>query len=232
MKRLKPTPKLQDLRVSRKSVVELKHSGDGHGWAVSYADMLMVLLSFFVLFFSLESDPDVAKSQLQIIAMKMKGEPVSASKVEQAFSGHTKTDREIASIADVLKIDGVKTEKRGDRLIVYLENSSYAPGEYEISESLKKQLIEFKEKIEPFKDQISVTVIGHTDDVPLRFRNELLKDNFDLSSIRALTVLKFLLREGFPKHLATARAASSFDRNARSITFEIELKSTSKGSDS
>ena len=232
MKPLKPATKLKDVRVTRKSVIELKHSGDGHGWAVSYADMLMVLLSFFVLFFSLESDPEIAKSQLQVIAMNMKGESVPEEKLLSSMAQPAQNARQIASIAESLKIDGMKTEAEKDRLLVYLENSTYRPGQYSISKELRKQILEFKERIAPYQDKISVTVIGHTDDKPLLYRNELLKDNFDLSSLRALTVLKFMISEGFPQHKGSARAASSFDRNSRSITFEIQIKEDKKGSES
>lgn len=40
-------------RIERSTTVEVSET-DGHLWAVSYSDLLMVLLSFFILFFSLD----------------------------------------------------------------------------------------------------------------------------------------------------------------------------------
>jgi len=89
--------------------------------------------------------------------------------------------------------------------------------------SLQKQVDDVLTILEPQKNNIMVTVIGHADTKLLRKRSELLEDNFDLSAARALTVLKYIRKQGFPENHASARAASSFDRDARSVSFEIRL---------
>lgn len=241
MKPPKPTRKIAELRVTRKSNLHLAH-GDGHGWAVSYADMLMVLLSFFVLFFSLDDNPKGAREQLRMISMAMNGKETLSSNGGKGLPGGPFEDgdtdeevseevkREVASLANTMKIDGLQIVQRGDKLIVNLEDATFKSGEYRTNKKLQDQIEKFSEKLMVHKDKVSLTVIGHTDDRPMRARNELLQDNFDLSSIRALTVLKILVKEGFPKEQATARAASSFERNSRSITFEVQLKrNSSKG---
>lgn len=237
MKPPKSTRKVAELRVTRKTNLELKH-GDGHGWAVSYADMLMVLLSFFVLFFSLDDNPEGAREQLRMISMQINGQETLSSNGGKGVPGGEKAEgdreispkeaaRQIASLAEVLKMEGLKIEVKGDKLIVDLEDSTFTSGAYRTNEKLRIQIEKFAEKLMPHKDKVSLTVIGHTDDRPMGYKSELLADNFDLSSIRALTVLKMMVKDGFPKEHATARAASSFERNSRSITFEVQLKRNS-----
>jgi flagellar motor protein MotB len=206
---------LTDIRVTRKSNVEVAH-GDGHGWAVSYADLLMVLLSFFVLYFSFaEENPNTVNDELRKIALSMRGQPADATKGRKPDG--------FSTLADALKMEGVKVTEKGDHLLVELETGAFPSGRYQMPKTLRAQVDSVVEKITPFKDKLSLTIIGHADSKPMISRNEFLQDNFDLSSIRALHTLKYIISKGFPENRASARAASSFDRDARSITIEIRL---------
>lgn len=49
--------KEEQLSVRRKRRKTNMHHEDGEGWAVSYSDMLMVLMSFFIIFFNLDDSP-------------------------------------------------------------------------------------------------------------------------------------------------------------------------------
>jgi flagellar motor protein MotB len=237
----KSTHRVAELRVTRKSNVHLAH-GDGHGWAVSYADMLMVLLSFFVLFFSLDDNPAGYKAQMRMIAMAVNGKETLSSTGGKGLPGGPVAEadsypdfseehlQKVATLADALKMGGLKIQNRGDKLVVDLEDATFGKGEYHVNGKLQEQVEKFQERLMAHKEEVALTIIGHTDDRPLRYRNELLADNFDLSSIRALTVLKMMVKAGFPKEQATARAAGQFERNSRSITFEVQIKrNSSKG---
>jgi len=210
------TRDLTEIRISRKTLTEVGHK-DGHGWAVSYADLLMVLLSFFIIFFSLEeSSESGVKSQMQRIALAMKG--------ENPGKYIPPKEMRLVSLAEVLTTQGLKVIPYPDRVVIDLENAEYEKGEYRLENKIQEGVTEIFKRLEPYKNELHYTIIGHTDTVPLRPRNELLMDNFDLSSLRALRVLKYVVSLGFPENQIAARAASSFDRNSRSISFEIRLK--------
>lgn len=209
---------LNEIRVTRKTTMKVE-GGDGHGWAVSYADLLMVLLSFFVIFFSLEEeDPSNSHNQLRVIAAAMKGKPSGKHEFKS-----TKTDG-LSDLTEALKVDGLKVTIKDDVLLVDLENGVFLSGAWKADANLKKQVDMVLEQIAPFKDKLSITIIGHADTRPMKNRNEYLSDNFDLSSLRALNILKYVLTKGIPATQASARAASSNDRDARSVTFELRLK--------
>ncbi|HMN67246.1 MAG TPA: OmpA family protein [Bdellovibrionales bacterium] len=217
MKPPKDLRPLTDVRVTRKTNVELAH-GDSHGWAVSYADLLMVLLSFFVLYFSFaEENPNTVNQELHKIALAMRGEkPVDAQRAGR------KPDT-VTDLAELMKMEGVTVTDKGDHIVIDLLASAYGPGQYRIQKELRAQVNMVVEKLLPYKEKVALTVIGHADSKVMVRRNEYLQDNFDLSSIRALSVLKYVVQKGFPENKATARAASSFDRAARSISFEVRL---------
>ena len=206
-----------EFRVTRSKKVEAAH-GDSHGWAVSYADLLMVLLSFFVLYFSFaEENPNTVHEKMQRMALAMKGLP------QDALPGRKPQAEDLADLEKYLKIDGVTVTQVDDKLVLDLEKSVFRPADFVMSPSVRTQVDAVMAKLMPLKEGLALTVIGHADALGLRPRNEFLQDNFDLSSLRALRALKYVLGKGFPETHASARAASHFDRNTRSISFEIAM---------
>jgi len=216
---------LTDLRVTRKSKVEVAH-GDGHGWAVSYADLLMVLLSFFVMYFSFaEENPNTVDNQLRRIALSMKG--MSEEQISTKIKA--KDSAEMSSLADAMKLAGVKVTQREDYLVLELQEE-FRSGDYRLSRELTNQMDAVLAALVPFQNKIDITIIGHADQRAMVPRNEFLQDNFDLSSIRALRALKYAIGKGYPERFASARAASYFDRDARSISVEVRLTNKPGGS--
>lgn len=221
MKPLKTTRALPEIRVTRRTNHDVAHA-DGHGWAVSYADLLMVLLSFFVIYFNMnENTSESVQNQLQRLSMEMKG-----MKTEEIDRVLRKPDSVgVSQLAETLRLDGMKVAQVGDVLFVEMAGGAFSSAEYHVSPGLRGQVDRVFEHLKPFSGKIALTVVGHADGRPLIRRNEFLTDNFDLSSLRALRVMKYLVGKGFPENHASARAASSFDREARSITLEIRLAS-------
>ena len=215
---------LTDMRVTRKTGVHASHGG-GHGWAVSYADLLMVLLSFFVMYFSFaEENPNTAENQLRRIALSMKG--LSVDQINQKIV--TKGQADMSSLADTLKLAGVKVTQKEDSLILELQEE-YKPGDYRMRPDMLKQMDAVIESLKPFHEKVAITIIGHADKRVLAPRNEFLQDNFDLSSLRALRALKYAIGKGYPERFASARAASYYDREARSISVEVRMSAAKPG---
>lgn len=207
---------LSDIRVTRKTNIELKH-GDSHGWAVSYADLLMVMLSFFVLYFSFaEESPATVEKQIHQLAMAMKG--ISDEKMG---TGRGPSSEKMQSLAELLKVNGIKVSEVEDYLLLELDKGVFDSADYVMRKDLRSQVDIVLQAFKPFQTQFALTVIGHADKRPLIPRNQFLQDNFDLSSLRALNVMKYMISQGIPEHLASARAAGSHDRDARSITLQI-----------
>ena len=225
MKPPKDMRPLTDIRVTRKTGTELNHTG-GHGWAVSYADLLMVLLSFFVMYFSFaEEDPNTVDNQLRRIALSMKG--LDQEQIKATLNA--KEIAEMSSLADAMKLAGVKVTQKEDHLVLELQQE-FKSGDYRLSKDLTEQMDAVLTSLVPFHNKVNITIIGHADQRVMIPRNEFLQDNFDLSSIRALRALKYAMSKGYPERFASARAASYFDRDARSLSVEVRLANKPGGS--
>ncbi len=131
-------------------------------------------------------------------------------------------EAKLASISKALDINGVKIKNEKSFLVVTMEDSAFAPASFVITPALKVRINDVLVRLAPHYKTIQMTVVGHADRSTLLSKSALMEDNFDLSSIRALKVLKYIVSKGFPEKKASARASSFFDRDARSISIVIQ----------
>jgi flagellar motor protein MotB len=204
--------------------------GDSHLWAVSYSDLLMVLMSFFVIYFSFD-DSSSAKTGILNIAKSMKGEVVAGSSADAGTmkNGH---DGGVGSYAKGtnesfrkrLEELNVKVETPGSALMLNLDSDIFALGQFELNDQTQTQLKEILKIVEPYKNEIEIVVIGHSDTKHIGRKNNYLTNNFDLSSLRALKALQFVIDQGFPSEQISAQGAGENARNSRSISLKIQLR--------
>lgn len=199
------------------------HDDSAHLWAVSYSDFLMVLLSFFILFFSVDEN---SKSNL---IQKIFSD-------QQDLSSHSPTDGQgqaagrggsfpMVALEKSLNDFSLTKAENFPGLLIHFSDDMYEKGSFEINESQRNKLEQFFQQLEPYKDQISLTFIGHTDGSPVaQIPGRLFKDNFDLSSIRATRALQFAVRAGFPEAHMASQGNSQNSRASRSLSVLIRSK--------
>ena len=125
----------------------------------------------------------------------------------------------------------------GDRF-VFQSEVLFAPGQASIGEEGQKQLAQIAaaltEIIREIPDDIPwiLQIDGHTDDVPV---SGVYADNWDLSTERALSVVRFMIREGVPASRLSASGYGEFQPIATGNSIEdrqknrrIELKLTQR----
>jgi len=125
----------------------------------------------------------------------------------------------------------------GDRF-VFQSEVLFAPGQASIGEEGQKQLAQIAaaltEIIQEIPDDIPwiLQIDGHTDDVPV---SGVYTDNWDLSTERALSVVRFMIREGVPASRLSASGYGEFQPIATGNSVEdrqknrrIELKLTQR----
>ena len=99
-----------------------------------------------------------------------------------------------SSVASALlgfKGEGLTVEEREGKLYVSLENSLLFPsGSWKVNENGKKAIVELA-KVLVQQSDIQITVEGHTDNVPYKGAG-LIKDNWDLSVMRATAIVRIL----------------------------------------
>lgn len=173
-----------------------KHEdGDEEAWLITYADMVTLLLCFFVIMFSLSS-PDGKKFE----------------KMAHAMSGLKITDRMPDSrdpTNDLREqIEMALGESGYDKFIAVSKNerfvsmelasdsffeagaASFSPKGEEILKTVAKQVVPLADK------QMQIEVEGHTDSSPIA--SAKFPSNWELSGARASSVVRYLIAQGFP----------------------------------
>jgi flagellar motor protein MotB len=246
-------PKSRPPRVHRyNEATAYHHSEENFGWAVSYADVLMVLLSFFVLFFSMSKtetnsilqkiveieggrqipNADTAAASLSSAAPTVKPaaleKPPSRIQVPIA-AGATPSGLTKASLVSKLKaIDSnirIESLKNSEAVVLMLPNNSYAPGGLVLQPRAQKIFESTLKKIRKYRSELEITFVGYSDKQAVRKKkSKAIQSNFDLSAIRASRALQKAARMGFPMDQLKAHGKGSYGRDSRTLSIQISLK--------
>lgn len=239
----------------------LLEEDDGPGWIVTFADLVTLLLVFFVLLFTMSSvEADKFAKAMSSIHLSLENSGMSNSLVQLQTSAPVKTSTPLdtepepsppkpnskqaqeeqqasdptpaisqqwralaeqlqSTIADKNLANEVEIDTPIDGTIVIqvkgqaLFDSGSATLNTQVDQVLDKLLIRFKEQYD-----FSINIQGHTDNLPLR--NSLYETNWELSALRATTVLRYFISKGIsPKRLTATGYGDSapIDTNETAI---------------
>ena len=171
---------------------------EAQGWLPTYAALCMAFLAFFVLLYS-RSAPDahteISQAQVrnQVIEMQT-----------QAFNDIR------AFIAQNDLAAGIQAVLQETSITLRLsEEMLFTPGGEQILPTGFHTLNQLKELF-LIQNQQTINIRGHTDDSPpppgARF-----KDNWELSALRAMNVLRYLLAQGIEPWRLTATGLGEFE---------------------
>jgi len=200
--------------------------GDSLEWLMTFSDLTMLMLVFFIMLYAM-STPDTHRieSTLQAVTAALNGKEskLATSTISREEAGiildqvlmqkqimiaqqkvfsdvkYLQTKKGLEGLVGANFEDGVITLRApGDVL--------FAPGEVTLTEKGKAIIMEMKDFFVQHPDQ-TINIRGYTDDrVPAagsRFR-----DNWEVSSLRAVNVLRLLMQMGIePKRLTSTGLA-------------------------
>lgn len=203
-----------------------------HLWAVSYADFLMVLLSFFVIFFS------TSEEQKESIIRRIIASTDADGKTKKEYQGSEgvgqggdfaqpgeKENKTGISLKDMISQNNGKIEALGDQLVFTFPDNLYERGQLTLVGSSLTLFQSVIKSLMEYKDNVELTIIGHTDSTPVRSdRGPFLDNNFAFSATRASEALKVAAQEGFPVDALSAKGSADQKRNTRSLTLVITNK--------
>lgn len=191
-------------------------------WLMTYADMITLLLCFFAIFLSVSVPKDEQMAQARDKVRErfaatgtMNDEIIDPSALFGARPRDNQPYDKMPSIIDNYDAGkGMHVEQEGDRLITLEMNSSafFGSGQAVLSDEGQRVLGELQTKLTG-KDFInySITVEGHTDDVPIK--TEQFPSNWELSTARAAAVVRFFLEHGIdPERLRASGYADIFPK--------------------
>jgi chemotaxis protein MotB len=172
--------------------IYLKEEEDTEGsWVISYADMITVLLGFFVIFFSFDHSEDnealLERSLLSTIV------DFGAS-----FVHLDESLKQSPAVVDFLNTR-LQVEKITDKryLIVFNDTSFFDSGSVNLTNQGQAAVNILVERIRPFLGQYYLRLFSFSDPTPVRdIQNNFYRDNLELSALRSLSVYRELRKVG------------------------------------
>jgi flagellar motor protein MotB len=206
----------------------------GHLWAVSYADFLMVLLSFFILFFSVKP---VDKDTLINVISRVRerglgvGEGLGFPQKQKTVNGSLAPSpaQIVENIKSNLKGIDFKINDKTKSVTFMLADDIYKQGRILPSVEGQNALKELIELLKPYQESLDIVFVGHTDSDPVKHAKVLgIENNFDLSALRAAAAVRFALSEGLLKEHLFIHGSADNTRSSKSLS--IIAKPTGGGS--
>lgn len=156
-------------------------------WAISYGDMITVLLAFFVMFFSV----DFKDEEKELINSSLIESLASREVINKASFSKKKLVEGI----DVDSSLQVKQIDKDNILVFFKGKSFFKSGKTKIIEGKKKLITDLSSRIMPFLGEFKVVIQAYTDSAPV-LPGWRFKDNTELAMLRSLSVMKVLIKDG------------------------------------
>jgi chemotaxis protein MotB len=204
-------------------------------WAISYGDMITLLLTFFILFFNINTKKSEQQSQLQKAILSEFGQEKSFSKDDLAKEAPRmnlgeKKDGELDT--NTLEQWGGILHREGDKVVVEFPNTTfYDLGKIDVKGKSIPILKNFATKYVKFSGSHILSVKAFTDSVPVRGAQRF-HDNLELSALRAIAAMRVLQHAGIPldrmkisghgETLTRNPASKQSDEFARKVILVIE----------
>ena len=165
--------------------VTFDSSSHTSGWLVSYADMMTIILTFFILLLSIST---IAQTKYELLV--------------QAFTGDRagnliEVKEDIDKIIEEQGLAGeISTQLDKDGLVIEFSNALlFNSGEARLKEEASTIFGPIETHlVEDLSPQYGLVIEGYTDDVPIS--NVEFESNWDLSSSRAIHVMERLRDAG------------------------------------
>jgi chemotaxis protein MotB len=171
-----------------------QHEENVDSWLMSYADMITLLLCFFIIFVSV-SEPK--KEKLSAITEGMAGK-FGTVDLATPFQGVFRSLQAVVETHQILK--DVAIEKGENNLVMELSSLAF----------YKAKTAEFDGKMLPVLEELAntlksiefmdyrITVEGHTNDLPIS--TPFYPSNWELSSARAARMVRFFIDHGIKEN--------------------------------
>jgi chemotaxis protein MotB len=201
---------------SREQIEEVDSEGN---WAISYGDMVTLLLTFFILFFNIDKREIEQRLNIQDTLLQQ----LKASKHPEIAIGKQSTpsidEQEIQNW-------GGKVYKYGERILIeFPETSFFKKGETDVIKDAAGKLVHFAKLYQPYMGQNVLSIKAFTDTLKVS-QGHRYQDNLELSALRAISAMRVLEKGGIPLYLMRISGHGELKSVERSIA---EAMDKSKG---
>jgi flagellar motor protein MotB len=186
------------MRTLRRHKASAEGEVDSEGtWAISYGDMITLLLTFFILFFKIDSQAAgdrAAVVQAELMAKLSKGESKQAAAESKQLMNVLGVNPELK-----VKLDA-ETFKGGPAVYVAFPGISFfGKGKVDVDYKARESLKHFAEIYKPYSKHSVISIRAFTDGLPVRqLEGRRFSDNLELSALRSVAAMRVLQSHGIP----------------------------------
>lgn len=186
-----------------------KKKGDDvntNGWMDTYADTITLLLTFFILLYSISAvDSEKLKQLNQALKSSLKGTTEVSEvkdikdlevKTKDPESGNTEYEDLAKKLNNTIEKNGltkvIKLRKEDRGIVLQLDETIlFEPGKADLKENNKEVLETITTIINEHDNDVLIE--GHTDNVPMN--NKEFASNWELSAARALSAVTYFVHD-------------------------------------
>lgn len=187
----------QSSLAERRSYIESRRTGaedsdESENWMVTYSDMVTLLLTFFILLFSMS---EIDQAKFEEMKGAISGEMLK-KEADRPFEDIRKELQNIITQRGMEQSVSVNVDPLGVKL-EFASSSLYESGSAVIKRNMEPVIDELGSAIAGLDMRsFLIEVEGHTDDIPIR--SARYESNWELSSHRATNIVKVLIKSGIP----------------------------------
>jgi chemotaxis protein MotB len=201
---------------------------EGQEWLTTFADLCMLLLVFFILLYSMSTlDDEKFSETFSSVTRALSGqmEQIATSRITQEEAGvlldqvlmqrqiiesQRKVFSEVKALQTEKGIEGVVSATFENGVITLRAPGDvfFKPGQVRLSPLGEKIMLAMKDFFVQHPDQV-INIRGYTDDTQPTGR--VYQDNWEVSALRAVNVLRFLLEQGIEANRLTATGLASLN---------------------
>ena len=169
-------------------------------WMATFADMVTLLMVFFVLFYSVEKD-NTEKFKSAIDMMVEEEGPDGLGKIMQVMDS-TKIMQNLKEMKEAAQAAKEETTVEEKIVLRVPGLNLFKPGQAKLVPAARPVLDEIVKIIKTKGKNHKIFIQGHTDDVPMHTAK--FESNWELSAVRATSVLRYFYDKGIDPELLTA----------------------------
>lgn len=163
-------------------------------WAISYGDMITLLLTFFILFFSTDQKKERMEAMEESLLARLESHSPINEKPQPAGGQDDSVDNQLTE-----KL-AAKVHKVGHKLIVEFPNTSFFNfGAIALTTAGRQELGKFTKLYLPYSGNYLLGLRAYTDNKKVRKGTKVrYSDNLELSALRSVAAMRVLQTLGIP----------------------------------
>lgn len=208
-------------------------------WLTTFADLSMLLLVFFILLYSLsEIDPKKFDSTFQSVKQSLKHDKITSSRItqdeaavvvdqvmmqRQIIQQQRKVFSDVKLLQTTKGVKGVITASFENGVITLRAPGDvfFKPGQVYLSKAGQRAMVAMKDFFVQHPRQ-TINIKGYSDNV--KPKGGRFKDNWEISALRAVNVLRFLMKMGIESKRLTATGLADLDPLVPNTTAQNRAK--------